>query len=200
MEFKNSTTELLTLKGCTSHYTSTLSQHGNQLWGWGGMVGKGRPHHIPVTKLSRREVPTFRRWCSFPCEHTGIALCQFTETWESDRAAASVAVEDSGQVNRGPRCCHGSHSPSHTPLPTAWHTLFPPSSLLPHKPSQSITRGNHHSLSKADNCDETYFLSLMEREVHKTWILHSMLPLTHWDIWGLGKVVYLCRHVLSSFK
>lgn len=56
---------------------------------------------------------------------------------------------------------HAAHSHSLAAMIKQSQHTFPPSRLLAHKPSRSITLGSHYSLRKADNCDETYFLSLV---------------------------------------
>ena len=178
-ELRSHTLSCLSLKGCSSNYTNTWLKFRNHLWHWGKMVGKSRQQSSPITsQAGERSWPGSRTglqlWCSFQHEQKELPGINWLRL---GRGKEQLRASDSGQVNwRSQMLPHEllsiphTHSHSLADMIKQSQHCFPPGRLLPHESTPSLTLGSWHSLSTADNCDETYFLPFD----YAGWIYHKL--------------------------
>ena len=112
------------------------------------------------------------------------------------------------RLTGGPKCCHMSYSPSHTFIPIVWQTWLNNLRTVSHQAGyflMSLPIPHSGQPAQPEQSRQLWWnllltLWLLWMANQKTRTLVSTLPLTHWDIWGLGKAAYLCRPVSSSDK
>ena len=171
------------------------------------MVGKSRQQPSPITSQAGER--------SWPASRTGLQLqCSFQHEKEElpginwlrlGRGKQQLRASDSGQVNwRSQMLPHEllsiphTHSHSLADMIKQSQHCFPPGLMSLPIPHSGQPAQPEQSRQLWWNLLPTFWLSWMANQ--KTRTVLSTLPLTHWDIWGLGKAAYLCRPVSSSDK